>query len=117
MYIDTSSGHHGNGVFVCFERNDIIQFTITTFYYNRISILAIDPVKTKGRFKIHLLLADNTWKTPHNVPENDQYSVSSWMKLSLKFTVENYDFKLIYYQIDTPHADMCFSSFKISHSV
>ena len=33
MYIETSSGHHGhNRVFVSFERTDIIQLFIITFY-------------------------------------------------------------------------------------
>ena len=35
MYIETSSGNHGNNVFCSFERTDIIQFTNITFYYNR----------------------------------------------------------------------------------
>ena len=33
------------------------------------------------------------------------------------FNVENYGIKLIYDQKDTPHADMCFNIYTISHSV
>ena len=37
--------------------------------------------------------------------------------LNLDFTAENYGIKLIYDQIDTAHADMCFSNITIIHSV
>ena len=42
MYIETSSANHGNGVFVSFERTDIIQISKITFYYNRFSISTIN---------------------------------------------------------------------------
>ena len=32
MYIETSSGNHGNNVFCSFKRTDIIQITNITFY-------------------------------------------------------------------------------------
>ena len=32
MFIETSSANHGNGVFVSFERTDIIQISNITFY-------------------------------------------------------------------------------------
>ena len=72
-----------------------------------------------GRFRIELLLKENTWCTRYNIPKNDQYSISSteWTLLNLNFTEENYGTKLIYDQIDTPHADMCFSNISITHSV
>ena len=72
-----------------------------------------------GRFRIQLLLADNSWSIRYNVPKNDCYGDSStqWTKPSLNFTVENYGNKLIYDQIGTPHADMCFSNILITHSV
>ena len=81
------------------------------FSKNNIYLLSLE-------FKI-ILLEDNTWSTRYNVPKNDRYSDSStqWTKLSLNFTVENYGIKLIYDQIDTPHADMCFSNISITHSV
>ena len=72
-----------------------------------------------GLFIIQLLLEDNTWSTRYNIPKNDRYSDSStqWKKLSSNFTIENYGIRLIYDDIDTPHADMCFSNIMITHSV
>ena len=72
-----------------------------------------------GRFRIQLLLEDNTWTTQNTIAENDQYSDSStdWILLNLDFTQENYGIKLIYDQIHTPHADMCFSDITITYSV
>ena len=32
MYIETSSGNHGNNVFCSFERSDFVQITNITFY-------------------------------------------------------------------------------------
>ena len=48
------------------------------------------------RFRIQLLLEDNTWSTQYTIPKNDQYSDTStdWTKLSLNFTAENYGIKL-----------------------
>ena len=119
MYIETSSNNHGNNVFVSWERTDIIQISNITFYYNRFSILFNDSKKSMGRFKIQLLLEDNTWSTRYNIPKNDRYSDSStqWTLINLNFTVENYGIRLVYDQIDTPHADMCFSNITITHSV
>ena len=72
-----------------------------------------------GRFRIQLLLENNTWSTRYNIPINDRYIDSSiqWTKLSLNFTQQNYGIKLICDEIDTPHADMCFSNITITHSV
>ena len=72
-----------------------------------------------GRFRIQIfLLSDNTWSTRYEIPKNDQYSDSSaqWTLANLYFTVERYGIILIYDQIDTPHADMCFNNFTITHS-
>ena len=49
MYIGTSSNNHGSNAFVSFERTDIIQITITTFYYNRFSVFTDDSLKSMGR--------------------------------------------------------------------
>ena len=119
MYIETSSNNHGNIVFVSFERTDIIQISNITFYYNRFSILTNNSLKSMGLFRIQLLLEDNTWSTRYNIPKKDRYSDSStqWTKLSLNFTIENYGIRLIYDEIDTLHADMCFSNIMITHSV
>ena len=119
MYIETSGDIYGNNTFVSFERTDIIQITNITFYYNRFSILTNDSLKSMGRFRIQLLLEDNTWSTQYTIAKNTQYSNTStdWTLLNLDFTVENYGIKLFYDQIDTPHADMCFSNIMITHSV
>ena len=120
MCIETNSNNHGHErVFVSWERTDIIQISNITFYYNRISILTKNSKKTMGRFRIQLLLDDNTWSTRYNIPKNDRYRDLStdWTLVNLYFTVENYGLKLIYDQIDTPHADMCFSNITITHSV
>ena len=72
-----------------------------------------------GRSGIQLILEDKTWSTRYNILKNDRYGDTStdWTLVSLNFTVENYGIKLIYDQIDTPHADMCFSNITITHSV
>ena len=120
MYSETSSNNHGHErVFVSWERNDIIQISIITFYYNRFSILTNNSKKSMGRFRIQLLLEDKTWSTRYNIPKNDRYSDSStqWTKLSLNFTEENYGIKLIFDEIDSAHSDMCFSNIIITHSI
>ena len=120
MYIETSSNNHGHErVLVSWERTDIIQISNITFYYNRFSILTNNSLKAMGRFKIQLLLEDNTWSTRYNIPKNDRYSDSStdWTKLSLDFTEENYGIKLIFDEIDSDDSDMCFSNISITHSL
>ena len=120
MYIETSSNNHGHErVFVSLERTDIIQISNITFYYNRFSILTNDNLKNMGRFRIQLLLDDNTWSTQYTIAKNTQYSNSEteWKILNLDFTIENYGIKLILDQIDTARSDMCFSNITITHSV
>ena len=119
MYIETSSNNHGPNVFVSWERTDIIQISNITFYYNRFSILTNDNLKNMGRFRIQLLLEDDTWSTQYTIDKNTQYSdsESEWKLLNLDFTVENYGIKLILDQIDTAHSDMCFSNITITLSV
>ena len=119
MYIETSAAKNGLNVYVSFELIDIIQISNITFYYNRFSILTNDNLKSMGRFRIQLLLEDNTWSTQYTIEKNTQHSATSteWTLLNLDFTVENYGIKLVYDQIDTPHADMCFSNITKTHSV
>ena len=119
LYIETSSNNHGSNVFCSFELTDIIQITNITFHYNRFSILTNDLLKSMGRFRIQLFLKDDIWSNEYTIPKNSQYSDGStdWTLLNLSFTVENYGKKLIYDEIDTPHADLCFSNFTITHSV
>ena len=44
------------------------------------------------RFKIQLLLTDNTWSTRFNIPKKDNYSNSSTQgtHVSLNFNLKNY---------------------------
>ena len=72
-----------------------------------------------GRFRIQIVLEDNTWSTQNTIAKNTQYSDNStdWTLLNFNFTVEKYGIKLIYDQMDKPHADMCFSKITITHSV
>ena len=72
-----------------------------------------------SRLKSQQLLEDNTWSIRYNIPKNDRYSGTSseWTLVSLNYTEENYGTKLIYDQIDTAHANMCFSNITITHSV
>ena len=119
MYLETSSDSHGDNVFVSWERIDTIQITNVTFCYNRLSILTNDNLKSMRRFRIQLLLEDNTRSTRYNIPKNGRYSDTSTDRtlVSLNFTVEKYGINLIYHQIGTLHADMCFSNITITHSV
>ena len=117
MYIETSGNNFGENVFCSWERNDIIQISNITFYYNRFSIQG--DLGSMGRFRIQILTKDNVWLTKFNIPKNDQYSNAGtdWIILSLNITEENYGIKFIYDQIDSAHADMCFSNITITHSI
>ena len=72
-----------------------------------------------GRFRIQLLLEDNTWNTQYTKPKNTQFSdkLTDWTLLNLDFTVESYGTKLIYDQCDTAHSDMGFSNIAVTHPV
>ena len=119
MYIETSSGNHGNFVFCPFERTHIIQITNIKFYFNRFSILTNDNLKAMGRFRFQFLLEVNTWSTQYTIAKNTQYNDKStdWTLLNPDFTVAKYGNKLIYDQIGTAIADMCFSNITITQSV
>ena len=118
MFIETTSNNHGDNVYVSFERSDIIQIRNITFYYNRFSIND-ESLRAMGRFQIQLLLDDNTWETQYTIEKNTLFSEYStdWKLLNLDFTKENYGIKLIYDQIESGRADMCFSDITITHSV
>ena len=72
-----------------------------------------------GRFRIQLLLDDNTLSTQYTIAKNTQYSDKSteWTILNLDFTVESYGIKFVYDQVDTALADVCFSNNTITQSV
>ena len=119
MFIETSSNDDGNNVFVSFERTDIIQIANITFYYNRYSILTNGSLKSMGRFRIDLLIEDNTWSTRYNIAKSDRYSDTpiQWAKLGLNVSEENYCNKIISDEIVSTHSDMCFTNFAITHSI
>ena len=72
-----------------------------------------------GCFRIQLLLDDNSWSTRYTIPKKGRYSdtLTVWTLLNLDFTIENYGIKLIYDEIDSAYADMCFSDITITPSV
>ena len=74
MYIETSSNNHREGFF-SFERTHISQINKISFYYNRYS--AENDHKAIGRFRIQLLLTDNTWSVRYNLSKNDYYTKQS----------------------------------------
>ena len=119
MYIETSSNNHGPNVFVSWERTDIIQISEITFYHNSFSIFTDDKLKNMGRFRIQLILDDNTRSTQYTIPKTSQYSDNSTdlTLLNSVFAVENYGIKLILDEIVTAHSDMCFSIMTITHYV
>ena len=112
VYIETSSNNIGENVFVTFERTDFIQISNITLYYNRFSSSASN-LRAMGRYRVQLFLEENTWSTNYTLPKNDRYSDTStdWTILNLDFTLEKYGVRLIY-EIDSAHADMCFSKKK-----
>ena len=90
MYIEKSSNNKGNNVFCSFGRTDLIQITKITFFYNRFST-SDKYLRAMGRFRIQLLLEDNTWSTHYTTAKNTEFSNNStdWTLLSLDFAVEN----------------------------
>ena len=104
-------------MFSC-ERTDIIHISNIKFHYNRFS--TYDQIlKGMGRFRIQILLEDNSWSIIYNINKNSQYSNGStvWHLFDLDITQENYGVKFIYDQIPTPHSDMCFSNIILTHSL
>ena len=116
MYIETSSNNQRDNVFCSFERIDFIQITNITFYCNRFSVAGSIKVLLEV---LEVLLEGNTWSNRYNKPKNHRSSDSStdWTMVSLSFTLENYGIKLTHDQIDSAHADLCFSNITITHSV
>ena len=113
LYLETSSKIQTNSAYVILERTDIIQITNFSFYYNTYSIRTNDSIKSIGRFRIHLLLGDNTCSTENYMAKNSFYSSSStkWSLLNLDFTEQNYGIRLYSDKIDTFHADVFFKNY------
>ena len=72
-----------------------------------------------SRFRIQLFSSDNTWSTRYNIPKIDRYKSRStdWTLVSLNFTMELYGIRIIFDQIGTIHADICFGNITIKYSV
>ena len=71
------------------------------------------------RFRIQLLLNDNTWSTLYDIPKNDRSGNSSkqWTMVNLNFILKKNGKKLICHQLETQHADLRCSNIMITHSV
>ena len=76
-------------------------------------------MKAVDKFRIQILLENNKRSTHFNIPKKDRYSDIStdWTLVSLSFTEEIFGIKLFYDEIDTSHAEMCFSNITITHSI
>ena len=87
MYIETSCNNNGDYTYVRLIRTDIIQISNISFYYNRFSS-SDERLRAMGRFRIDLLLDNNTWTNKYTIEKNTQYSNTSseWKLLSLDFT-------------------------------
>ena len=71
------------------------------------------------RFRIQLLIENNTWRFRYIIPEKGRYtnSPTQWTKLSLSFTGESYGVTLIYDETDSAPAGMCFKNIEKTQSV
>ena len=67
------------------DKTYVIQISKISFYFNFQS--ARNNISGMGRFKIQLLLGDDTWSTRYDTPMNGCYSNSStqWTLVSLNF--------------------------------
>ena len=111
MYIETSSNNNGDDrIFCSWERTDLIHISNITFYYNQIFNIYRSLQERMGRFRIQIL-KNNAWETIYTIEKNTELTELStdWVLLNLDITDDNYGIKLIYDQIESAHADMCFS--------
>ena len=118
MYIETSSNNNGDDrIFCSWERTDLIHISNITFYYNRFTT-SVESSRRMGRFRIQIL-KNNAWETIYTIEKNTELTELStdWVLLNLDITDDNYGIKLIYDQIESAHADMCFSNIMITHSI
>ena len=120
MYIECSGKQYNTSnddVFVSFERTDILQNSNITFYHN---IFPISDITKKGMGKLEIqLLRNGVWQTEFTIEKDTNISTLStdWTLLNLNaFSQPNYGIKLLYSEINTAHADMCFSDINITHA-
>ena len=118
MFIESSGNNHGNHTYVRLIRTDIIQITNISFYYNRYSI-SNDDLKAMPRFRIDILLENDTWVNKYTIEKNTQFSTESteWTDLNLDITQQNYGLRMIFDRIDSAHADMCISNISITDTL
>ena len=84
LYIETTAYNLGGGVFSSFERTDILQISNINLYYKRSSARSN---KTRERFRIQLLLNDESWSTRYNTANKDSHgnSITQWTLGNMKF--------------------------------
>ena len=97
MYVESSGNIHGaNHVMVSWERTDISLISHIKFIYKRFSTSDLN-LRGMGRFRIQIILEDNSWSTIYNTSKNSQYSNGStvWYLFDSDITQENYGAKFI----------------------
>ena len=117
MYIETSSNNNGENVFCSWERTYLIHISNNTFYSNRFTTQSINH-RRMGRFRIQIL-KNIAWETIYTIEKKTELTELStdWDLLNLDITDDNYGIKLYYDEIESAHADMCFSNIMITHSI
>ena len=117
MFVESSGNNHGaNHISVSRERSDIIHISNIKFYYNRFST-SDSNLRGMGRFRLQILLEDNTWSTIYNINRQHSNGSTVWHLFDVDITQENYGVKFNYDQTPRAHADMSFSNIIITHSV
>ena len=76
MYIESSGNNNGDYTFVRLTRTDIIQISNISFCYNRFSS-SNENLKAMGRFRVEILLDNNTWENKYTIEKNSQFSDNS----------------------------------------
>ena len=71
------------------------------------------------RFRIDILLENDTWENIFTIEKNTQFSTESteWTNLNLDITKEIYGIRMIFDRIDSAHADMGISNIAITHTL
>ena len=71
-----------------------------------------------GRLKIQIL-KNNSWETIFTIEKNTDFTTLSTdlTLLNLDITDDNYGIKLLYDEIESAHADMCFSNIMTTYSI
>ena len=72
-----------------------------------------------GRIRIEFLVPNGKWFSKYVIDKNTNFNATSqgWTLLNLDFTETNYGIKLVFDQLDTALAVLCFSNVVITHPV